>query len=78
MINTCPNCERKHKTKIKCQCGCYLHEGLWFNSEDIPLCPTCGGLMEDILDNVGFTPPDPVHYMLVGFKCTNCGITIDA
>jgi acetone carboxylase gamma subunit len=78
MINTCPGCQRKHKTKITCQCGYKLVDGIWENADGILICPTCGGYMEAIYDNVGFTAPDPVHYMLVGFKCHNCQITIDA
>lgn len=78
MINTCPCCQRKHKTKIECQCGCKFTDGLWETKDGIIICPTCGGFTEPIYDNVGFNPPDPVHYILVGFKCNECGITIDA
>lgn len=36
-------------------------------------CPNCGEPMIEIIENNGFTPPDPVHYDLVGFECTECG-----
>lgn len=36
-------------------------------------CPKCGELLEIEQENVGFQPPDPVHYEVTKVSCPNCG-----
>ena len=40
--------------------------------EDFGKCSICGGELEPIYENVGFTPPDPTHYEITGYKPCTC------
>ena len=35
-------------------------------------CPLCDMPISPIDDNVGCDEPDPTHYELSGYECTNC------
>jgi hypothetical protein len=39
------------------------------------ICERCGARMIPVMENVGFTAPDPVKYEVTGYKCETCGGT---
>lgn len=39
----------------------------------MPDCEYCRTSLRPEFDNVGFTEPDPVKIVFVGYKCPNCG-----
>ena len=43
------------------------------SGQDLPLCPHCGAVMEQVWDNVGYQPPDPPHHVCIGLRCPECG-----
>jgi len=42
-------------------------------------CITCGAELESIIENNGFTAPDPTHYEIIGYRpCQECeGVDYD-
>lgn len=38
-------------------------------NNELPRCPKCGEIVEEIWENNGFNPPDPTHCEAVGYKC---------
>jgi len=41
--------------------------------EDLGLCSSCGTELEPIMENNGFTAPDPTYYEITGYKpCREC------
>jgi len=40
--------------------------------EEKGICSHCKSELEPIYENNGFTPPDPTHYEIVGYKSCKC------
>ncbi len=47
-------------------------ESLIDDKEEESRCGRCGGLLEPILDNVGFNEPGAEHYEVDGYKKCHC------